>query len=207
MPEGNVFINCPLDDEYWSLLRPLIFTITFIGFKPKLAPQVSDSAQYRLEKIINLISNSESGIHDLSRIKSNFVGEFARMNMPFELGLDIGYKNFTNHGKSKKHILVLERNRYDYQKALSDLSGCDIKNHDNEPIKLIRKIREWFIETKNVKNVSGPTEIWNRFNDFMYDFHLSCKEKGFSEEDVDQISTGEFSLFVENWIQNNVGSI
>jgi hypothetical protein len=33
--------------------------------------------------------------------------EFARMNIPFKLGIDIGYKNFTEHGKNTKHILVL----------------------------------------------------------------------------------------------------
>jgi hypothetical protein len=203
MPEKNVFINCPLDDDYWSLLRPLIFTISFIGYNPQLAPQFSDSAQFRLEKIINLISNSDSGIHDLSRIKSESIGEFARMNMPFELGIEIGYKNFTERGKISKHILVLEKSRYDYQKALSDLSGCDIKNHDNDPMKLIRKVREWFVETKKIHDISGPTQIWNRFNDFMYSFHINCGEKGFSEEDIGQISTCEFTDFVKKWVKDN----
>lgn len=200
MTAHNVFINCPLDEEYWALLRPLIFTVAYIGFTPTLAPQYSDSAQIRLEKIISLIKNSASSIHDLSRIKSTAQDQYSRMNMPFELGIDIGYKYFTASKKPEKQILVLEKNRYDYQKALSDLSGCDIKSHKNEPTVLIRKVREWFIETKKIKNIDGPNEIWNRFNDFMLDFHIKCQEKGFSEEDIDCISIAEYINYVNDWV-------
>ncbi len=33
--EKNVFINCPFDPEYYPLLRPLLFTIVYLGFNPK----------------------------------------------------------------------------------------------------------------------------------------------------------------------------
>jgi len=29
--EWNVFINCPFDKEYFPLLRPLLFTIIYLG--------------------------------------------------------------------------------------------------------------------------------------------------------------------------------
>ncbi|MFL6236225.1 MAG: hypothetical protein ACJ76N_24045 [Thermoanaerobaculia bacterium] len=35
--EKNVFINCPFDDGYRPLLRPLLFTILHLGFNPKIA--------------------------------------------------------------------------------------------------------------------------------------------------------------------------
>ncbi len=31
----NVFINCPFDSEYNSLLRPILFTIVYFGFIPQ----------------------------------------------------------------------------------------------------------------------------------------------------------------------------
>ncbi len=31
--DQNVFVNCPFDDEYLPLLRPLLFTIIYLGFR------------------------------------------------------------------------------------------------------------------------------------------------------------------------------
>jgi len=84
--EHNVFINCPFDREYYSLLRPLLFTITYLGFNPRIALESSDSGEMRIEKICALIKSSKYSIHDLSRLKAAKKGEFYRLNMPFELG-------------------------------------------------------------------------------------------------------------------------
>lgn len=43
--------------------------------------------------------------------------------MPFELGLDHGCARFGDGQLGGKSILILEKNRYDYQKGLSDISG------------------------------------------------------------------------------------
>ena len=87
--EKNVFINCPFDDEYKGLLRALLFSIIDMGFEPRIALESLNSGEARIEKIIKIIQQSQFAIHDLSRIKSKGAGEFYRMNMPFELGLDI----------------------------------------------------------------------------------------------------------------------
>jgi hypothetical protein len=41
-----------------------------------------------------LIHESRFGIHDLSRCKAITAGDYVRMNMPFELGIDHGSKRF-----------------------------------------------------------------------------------------------------------------
>jgi hypothetical protein len=51
----NVFVNCPFDDEYRLLLRPLLFTISYLGFRPRIALEELDSGAPRIEKIIDLI--------------------------------------------------------------------------------------------------------------------------------------------------------
>src|SRR3954469_6394865 len=88
--EKNVFVNCPFDPAYGSLLRPLLFTIVYFGFTPKIASERSDSAEQRIDKICEFISSSRYSIHDLSRLRSTRPGQFFRHNMPFELGLDYG---------------------------------------------------------------------------------------------------------------------
>ena len=37
--ERNVFVNCPFDPQYLPLLRPLLFTIIYLGLKPRLTDE------------------------------------------------------------------------------------------------------------------------------------------------------------------------
>jgi hypothetical protein len=84
--ERSVFVNCPFDEAFAPLLQAIAFCVTDLGYYPRLAPENADNAANRLDRIIKLIRGSKYGIHDLSRCKSAVVGEYARLNMPFELG-------------------------------------------------------------------------------------------------------------------------
>jgi hypothetical protein len=67
--EKNVFINCPFDNDYYiPLLRPLLFTIIYLGYNPRIATESFDSGEIRIQKIGKLIKDSKFSIHDLSRI-------------------------------------------------------------------------------------------------------------------------------------------
>jgi len=80
--------------KYYPLLKVLVFTLVKYGMIPRVALENSDSGQARINKILELIRESKYSIHDLSRIKSAKAKEFHRMNMPFELGVDFGARNF-----------------------------------------------------------------------------------------------------------------
>jgi hypothetical protein len=201
--DKNVFINCPFDSAYHSLLRPLLFTIVYLGFNPKIALESSDSGEQRIDKICRLIRNSKYSVHDLSRLKSKESGEFYRLNMPFELGIDYGCRRFASNYLKGKKCLILEKGTFDYRKALSDMSGVDIKNHDNEPAKVVRAIRNWFVETVKLKGVAGSTAIWNKFNDFTSDFYTRRQAEGFSDEDLNMMPVREYTDFIKRWIQAN----
>ena len=87
--DTNVFINCPFDAEYNTLLKPLIYTIIYLDLEPQLS-QTRSSAVTRIEQIKKLIKESKFSIHDLSRSKPLHHDELPRFNMPYELGLDMG---------------------------------------------------------------------------------------------------------------------
>lgn len=174
--------------------------MAFLGYTPLLAPKTSDSAEIRLRKIYELIETSSVGIHDLSRSKASIIGEYYRLNMPFELGIHMGYRRFGQQTAGSVKILVLESTRYDYQKAISDLAGCDIKAHSSKPTEIVKCVRDWFVETIGMERLMGPTGIWNRFNDFMYDLHKFCIENGYSEEDFDSISIADYLQFLDRWV-------
>ncbi len=132
----SIFVNCPFDDDYRQLLTAVIFVVHYLGFNPRLSLERSDSGETRIHKILQLITESKFGIHDLSRIVSENENEFYRMNMPFELGIDYGCQKLKEGQWEDKRILILENERYRYQAALSDLSGSDIKKHD-DPLKCV----------------------------------------------------------------------
>jgi len=63
----NVFINCPFDEHYTPLFNAIVFAVQDIGFRPRCALEASDAGQFRLSKIMDIISECKYSIHDLSR--------------------------------------------------------------------------------------------------------------------------------------------
>jgi hypothetical protein len=170
----------------------MIFTVVLLGYKPRLALECSDAGRARLEKIIDIIKESRISIHDLSKLKSENKDEFARMNMPFELGLDFGCRKYSdNNALIRKKFLILGGERYEYMKALSDLSGIDIQYHKYEEEKLIKSIRDWFVINERLTNILSPVQIWNRFMDFNFYYYETLLAKGYSKDQLYDLPINE----------------
>lgn len=198
----NVFVNCPFDDSYLPLLRPLLFCVIYLELTPRIALEALDSGAPRFEKIVSLIRQSKYAIHDLSRLQSSAAGEYFRLNMPFELGLDIGCRLFRSGQASGKKCLILEAERYRYQAAISDMSNSDIAAHSNEPVKLVTEVRNWLNNQAGLR-APGPAEVWARFNEFMADNYDALKLRGFSDEDIDRLPIGELIVCMEDWVEEH----
>ena len=196
----QVFINCPFDDPYKSLLRPLLFTLCYLGFSPRIASESLNSAENRIDKICALIQQTKLSVHDLSRCTSTTANEFFRLNMPFELGIDYGF-SFFNH--LNKKMLILEGERYHYQKTLSDLSGVDVKCHNNKPEEMVGCIRHWVVLIRRTQNEDSPSLIWSRFTDFTSDFYDDRKAHGFSDKDLNDMPTPEYIDAIKKWLLDN----
>lgn len=150
--ENSIFINCPFDDEYINdLLKPALYFLVKNKLNPRLSLEVSDSGQVRLEKITEIIKSCKYSIHYLSLVKAKQANEFARMNMPFELGIDYGLRHCDLPQYQQKQFLILEANKYDYQKALSDINGFDIKVHKNNTENMFECLYAWASETLKIK--------------------------------------------------------
>lgn len=197
----NIFINCPFDDEYREIFLGILFTTIYLKYTPRLALDSTDSGQIRINKIVTLITESKFGIHDLSRMVSSKKGEHYRMNMPFELGIDYACQNIHTDKFPDKKILILDSEQYRYQKAISDLSGCDIKKHHNNVIEAIKSIRDWLVNVDLDRALSG-NGIWALYNDFqaylydevvVTDGHLS----------VDDVQITEIKRHMEIWCRKN----
>ncbi len=204
--EHDVFINCPLDGSYTGLVRPLLFTILYVGCTPRLASERFNSGEERLRKICELIHSSRLSIHDISRAKSEKKGEILRMNMPFELGIDFGCRLFGGNDKRNKVFLVLEKEKHVYDKALSDFSGMDVKNHNDNPEDLVREVRNWFVENGMATNRVPATRIWDNFNEFMADFYTRRKGEGFNDKDLQMMPIPEYVDFARDWLNGRTAA-
>ncbi|MEM1368616.1 MAG: hypothetical protein AAGG02_11480 [Cyanobacteria bacterium P01_H01_bin.15] len=198
--ERNVFINCPFDEKFRPLLRPLLFTVYYLGFTPRIALENQNSAEVRIEKIFRLIEESQYSIHDLSRLQAETVGEFYRLNMPFELGIDFACRRFKPGKSSDKKCLVLETERNRYQAALSDVSGSDIGVHKNDPQEVVFVVRNWLNNEAQLK-ADDPTVIWGAFTDFMAENYDELKARGFSPRDIERLPINELMRFMEQWVE------
>jgi hypothetical protein len=195
--EKNVFINCPFDPEYIDdLLKPMLYSLVKNGFVPRLSLEVSDSGEVRLEKITDIIKACKFSIHDLSIVKSKKGKEFARMNMPFELGIDYGLRRSGVKPFDEKKFLILEATKYDYQKALSDINGFDIKVHSNNTEKIFENLYSWTSETLLLHGQDPPLKTYYDFIDFnasLYDEKLvQFGEEKFAMSFISNISIPEY---------------
>ena len=197
--DRSVFINCPFDDEFAPILQAVAFCVVYLGFYPRLAPENADNAAARLDRIIDLVRGSKYGIHDLSRCKSSDAGEYARMNMPFELGIDHASRLFGEGDLPEKAILILEESRFDYQRALSDISGWDIHAHGGSFEKAVRHVRSWLV-AKAGATAAGAARIQGKylaFQEWYYERELAA---GSSEDDIREYPTAELIRAMHEWM-------
>jgi hypothetical protein len=203
---NNVFINCPFDNYYFPLLKPLLFTLIYMDLVPKIS-ETSDSGQVRLFKIKDLMEMSKYSIHDLSRMEPLKSKDYPRFNMPFECGIDFGLR-MSNHDYGEKKFLILEKEKHRYHKVISDIAGNDIKAHKNEPEQIVKVTRDWFKPTK--PEIPFYKEIWLAYNEFEFDYEQILIEEEYDPKDINSLT---FSDIIENmtaWIlrfkENNINA-
>jgi len=198
--DRNVFVNCPFDEGYRSLLRPLLFTIYYLGFQPRIALETVDSGKPRIDKIVSLIERSKYAIHDISRIRATKAREYFRLNMPFELGIDVGCRLFHPGPSRRKKCLILEAEKYRYQAAISDLSGSDIAVHSNKPENVAKQVRNW-LNANAPERVVSPSQVWAAFNEFMSDNDADLTRNGFSRRDIKELAIDELMACMSQWVK------
>lgn len=199
--DQSVFINCPFDNNYQVLLRPLFFSLLSFDLNPRIS-ETESSAHIRIEEIMRLIKTSKYSIHDISRKKTLKQGDIARFNMPYEMGLDIGCQKFGTGKLKEKKCLIFDSNPHEYDISCSDISGQDIKAHNNDPETLIVKVREWFVRLLN-RRLQSAASIWENYTEFVTDMNEQLALEGFSPKEIASLSHSEFIILASNWIKES----
>lgn len=179
-----VFINCPFDGAYRPLFQAIVFTVVRCGFQPRCALEVNDAAQIRIDKIVAIIKECPIGIHDISRTEPDSVNQLPRFNMPLELGLYLGARYYGGASHRKKACLILDREPYRYQKFISDISGQDISNHNDNEQEIIEAVRHFLNGLSGPRPLPDQSILWPAYQEFRDALPEICSELGISEENL-----------------------
>ncbi|MCX7043984.1 MAG: hypothetical protein NTX50_00670, partial [Candidatus Sumerlaeota bacterium] len=200
--ERCVFINCPFDSEYQELFTAIIFTVINCGFVARCALEAGGSGSNRINKIEELVAQCRLGVHDLSRTGLDSQSGLPRFNMPLELGLFLGAKRYGDIKQRKKDLLILDRDKYQYQKFCSDISGKDIAAHDNQPQMMVKAIRNWLqsVQRSRTPPLPGGSALFERFRAFQEDIPSVCHERRLIPSELTFLDWCEI---IENWILAN----
>ena len=164
---GPAPIAPPFDDEYKLLFNAAVFTIFRSGFVPRCALETDNAADNRFDKICQIIKECRYGVHDISRTESDGDPPLPRFNMPLELGLFLGAKKYGGLDHRPKSCIIFDRERYRYQRYISDIAGQDIHAHGGERRTLITELATWLRAQSRDRNVPGGVAIADEFETFI----------------------------------------
>jgi hypothetical protein len=197
--DRNVLINCPFEAQYRPVLDSLLFCVTRAGMTPKLATDRADAGESRLEKICGLMKESRFSVHDLSRCQATKKGEISRLNMPFELGIDYGYRNCGNPGLATKRFLVMDEKPHRLRQALSDINGWDPTAHEGNAEKALKELRNWLNQEAGTSLPGGDI----LFGESLIFAERKLGQPDHARADVDTYSPFELTRAMLRW--NDLG--
>lgn len=191
--ELSVFINCPFDAAYPKLFHAIIFTVHDCGYIARSALELTDT--------LKIISECRIGIHDISRTELDTKSKLPRFDMPLELGMFLGAKEYGDKLQRRKLCLVLDRSRYRYQRFCSDIAGQDIAAHDRKIPTAINAIRD-FRRSAAPSNVliPGASKIHHRYSIFCAALPAFCRALGQSKG---KLTFRDYTAFVARWLKHH----
>ncbi len=193
----DVFINCPFDDAYRPMFHAIVFAVIRSGFRPRCALETDDGARNRMGLITDIIEECRYGIHDISRTEPDGDPPLPRFNMPLELGLFLGARRYGEEPQKKKRCIILDRERYRFQRFVSDIAGQDIHSHDGQPNRCIEEVATWLRDQSRARTVPGGRAIAAEFVTFERELSAICRARGL---EPDELTFGDFTTLVEEYL-------
>jgi predicted nucleotide-binding protein len=148
--------------------------------------EVVDAGEVRLKKIELIISQAQFGIHDLSNMDLDKTSGLPRFNMPFELGLFMGAQRYGDAKQKRKRSAIFDKEKYRYQKSISDIAGQDIQSHGGDVDEVIKCTRNWLDShrPKSAKKLPGARYIVNRYRDYCEILPAICHNMKLDYDDL-----------------------
>ena len=122
--------------------------------------------------------------------------------MPLELGLDLGCKRFGQRHQKEKIVLILDVERYRYQRFISDISGQDVYAHGGTQRGVINVVRDWLLPEFKLGKVVIPSgaEIFTNFGRFKRELPSFCEGLHWNP---DRLGFADYDYSVARWVKAN----
>ena len=134
---------------------------------PRSALESGTVSEPRLDRIARAVFGSRYSIHDLSRCTGEGDENFARFNMPLELGMAIA-KRFIE-GADEHDWLVLVPQGHAYQRFISDLAAYDLASHDGSVKNVVVAVMAWLATRKDAFPPITPSDVLTALPQFEAD--------------------------------------
>src|SRR2546425_4716688 len=141
----SAFLNIPYDDQYTNLYFAFIAGLCAFGLDPRATLEIA-TGERRLDRIFSLMTSCSWSFHDLSRVQLDRTApRTPRFNMPFELGLLLGWQKT----KRPRHTwVVFESVKRRLPKSLSDLDGTDPLIHGGTVRGVFRELSNALVKSR-----------------------------------------------------------
>ena len=123
-----------------------------------------------------------------------------RFNMPFELGLFLGCKQFGRKPHPDKQCLVMDSRPYRYQQFLSDIAGQDISAHDGDPRAVVAAVRDWLRVSSGSEAIPGAKAMGRRFARCQAELPLIYRELRI---EPDEVTFADYTRVIVQWLREN----
>jgi hypothetical protein len=193
----HVFVNCPFDHGYKVLFDAAIFTIVRSGFVARCALERDNAADNRFDKICEIIRECRYGVHDISRTEVDGDPALPRFNMPLELGLFLGARKYGGPKHRLKSCIIFDRERYRFQRYISDIAGQDIHAHGGERRTLIAELATWLRAQSRDPHVPGGAAIADEFEAFTAALPAICHARRL---DPVEATFGDYNAIVVQYL-------
>lgn len=172
----------------------ICFTVVACGFRVRSALEMIDSSELRLDKIYKLIEACDHSIHDLSRVELDDGSGLPRFNMPIELGIALGFKRFSKRAIALR-VLVMDSDKFRYQKFASDLAGLDISAHENKSDLVIARVRHFLSAGRSgIPSPSVISEDYGKFELALPEMALAHSQTATELTYIDRLRLADFFL-------------
>gem|GEM_PF-2985310 len=101
------------------------------------------------------------------------------------------------HEDREKGCLILDVEKYRFQKFLSDIAGQDPRAHDNNISIVITIVRNW-LNLKSDHRIPGGKKMFERYERFMNDLPNLCDSFEIEQE---ELTFNDWTDFITEWVQ------
>lgn len=152
---AQVFLNYPFDRGFERFANAMHFGVVAAGLIPVCSCDLSVPDRPRLDMLVDTITNCHYSAHDFSRFTGEGPDNFARFNMPIEMGMALFHALQTQRVGHRCAFFV--STKHDYLSFASDLAGLDPKHYDSDELKLVVSVYDWLRDVARPLATELPT--------------------------------------------------